>query len=124
MARPDLEANRRSTVFVIDSMPIACCDNIRIKRSRLYPLEETEGAFRGFIASKRRFFYGLRIHAVVNEQGLPVEAHLAPGSYNDTGELKNFALDLPEGSVLFGDRAYGSDYLTEDLLEEAGKCGS
>ena len=67
-------------VFVVDSMPFACCDNARIRRSKLYPLEETEGAFRGYIASKRRYFYGVKAHVVVNEHGLPVEAHLAPGS--------------------------------------------
>jgi hypothetical protein len=106
-------------VFVVDSCPVACCDNARIRRSRLYPLEETGGAFRGYIASKRRFFYGVRVHALVNEHGLPVEAHLTPGSASDTAELKNFALDLPAGSVVYGDKAY-NEYLTEDLLDEAG----
>lgn len=108
-------------VFVVDSMPFACCDNARIRRSKLYPLEATGSAFRGYIASKRRFFYGVKAHVVVNEYGLPVEAHLAPGSYNDTAELQNFALDLPAGAVVYGDKAYGNDYLTEDLLAEAGE---
>lgn len=108
-------------VFVVDSMPFPCCDNARIRRSRLYPPTKTEGAFRGYMASKRRYFYGLKAHVLVNEHGLPVEAHLAPGSYNDTSELKKFALDLPEGSVVYGDKAYGIDYLTEDLLAEAGQ---
>jgi IS5 family transposase len=108
-------------VFIVDSMPFACCENIRIPRSRLYPLEETESAFRGYIASKRQYFYGVKAHVVVNEHGLPVEAHLAPGSHNDTAELKNFALDLPSGAVVYGDKAYGNDYLTEDLLAEAGE---
>lgn len=108
-------------VFVIDSMPFACCDNARIPRSKLYPPEQTEDAFRGYIASKRRYFYGVKAHVVVNEHGLPVEAHLAPGSFSDTGQLKNFTLDLPGGSVVYGDKAYGSDYLTEDLLAEAAE---
>ncbi len=108
-------------VFVVDSMPFPCCDNARIRRSKLYPLSETEGAFRGYQSSKRRYFYGVRAHVLVNEHGLPVEFHLAPGSYNDTAELKNFGLDLPTGSVVYGDKAYGNDYLTEDLLAEVGE---
>lgn len=108
-------------VFLVDSMPFACCDNARIRRSKLYPLAETDGAFRGYQSSKKRFFYGVRAHVVVNEHGLPVEFHLAPGSYNDTAELKNMGLDLPTGSVVYGDKAYGNDYLTEDLLAEAGE---
>lgn len=106
--------------FAVDSMPIPCCDNARIRRSKLYPLAETGGAFRGYQSSKRRFFYGIKIHAVVNEHGRPVEVHLTPGSYSDTGELKNFALDLPSGSVVYGDKAY-TDYTTEDVLAEAGE---
>ena len=113
-------------VFAVDSMPVACCDNARIRRSKLYPLAATGGAFRGYQASKRRYFYGLKIHVVVGVHGRPVEVHLTPGSYNDTAELKNFALDLPEGSVVYGDgadvpSAAYTDYVTEDVLAEAGE---
>ena len=106
--------------FAIDSMPVPCCDNARIRRSKLYPLAETDGAFRGYQSSKRRYFYGLKIHAVVNEHGQPVEVRLTPGSHSDTGELKHFDLDLPAGSVVYGDKAY-TDYTMEDMLAEAGE---
>ena len=107
-------------IFVIDSCPVACCDNARIRGSRLYPLEETAGAFRGYISSKRRYFYGLKVHALVNEHGLPVEAHLAPASHNDLRELRDFDLDLPAGSVVYADKAY-NDYRFEDMLSEASQ---
>jgi hypothetical protein len=51
--------------YAVDSLPVAACDNIRIRRCRLYPPQEHAGAFRGYIASKRRYFYGLRVHLVV-----------------------------------------------------------
>ena len=51
--------------YVVDSLPVAVCDNIRIKRCRIYPRQEHEEAFRGYVASKRRYFYGLRVHLVV-----------------------------------------------------------
>jgi hypothetical protein len=38
--------------YVVDSLPVAVCDNIRIKRCRIYPREEHGEAFRGYIASK------------------------------------------------------------------------
>lgn len=44
--------------YLIDTFPIPVCDNIRIRRCRLYQGE----AFRGYIPSKRRYFYGLKIH--------------------------------------------------------------
>jgi IS5 family transposase len=55
---------------------------------------------------------------VTTAEGLPVEVSLTPGSYNDTKHLRTFELDLPEGSVLYGDKAY-NEYFTEDLLAEA-----
>ena len=105
--------------FAVDSMPVACCDNARIRRSKLYPVEATGGAFRGYQSSKQRYFYGLKLHAVVNEHGYPVEISITPGSASDTGELKHFDLDLPAASVVYGDKAY-TDYATEDRLADAG----
>ena len=107
-------------LYLIDSFPVPVCDNIRIRRSRLYPSPETGDAYRGYTASKRRFFYGLKLHVLVTGEGLPVEAFLTPGSYSDTAELKHFAFDLPEGATVYGDKAY-NEYLTEDLLREASK---
>lgn len=112
------KAREGAGLYLIDSFPVAVCDNLRIARCRLYVSEETDDIFRGYIASKRRYFYGLKIHMLVTKEGVPVEAFLTPGSYSDTAELKNFAFDLPEGSTIYGDKAY-NEYLTEDLLQEA-----
>jgi len=43
--------NERS-VYVIDSYPIAVCDNYRIPHSKIYQGED----FRGYIPSKKRYF--------------------------------------------------------------------
>lgn len=107
-------------VYLIDSFPVPVCDNIRISRCRLYPLEATGGIYRGYIASKRRFFYGLKIHLIVTAEGHPVEAFLAPGAEHDAKALKRFDFDLPEETVVYGDKAY-NDYDFEDLLDEAAE---
>ena len=100
-------------IFSLDSFPVAVCDNYRIPRCKIYQ----EEAYRGKIASKRRYFYGLKVHLLVNKTGQPIEAFFTPGSYSDTAELKNFHFNLPEGSTLYGDKAY-NEYQTEDLLLE------
>ncbi len=110
--------NSEQTYYVVDSLPVAVCDNIRIRRCRLYPLEEHAGAFRGYISSKRRYFYGLRVHLVVTGAGEPVEFSLEAGSKGDITVFKDLELDLPEGSVICADKAY-TDYHYEDLLKEA-----
>lgn len=112
--------NNQDGVYVVDSLPVPACDNIRIRRCRLYPPEK-HGAktFRGYVASKRRYFYGLRVHLVVSGAGEPVEFALAAGSEADVKVFKELGLELPEGSIIYADRAY-TDYDYEDLLEEAG----
>jgi hypothetical protein len=122
--------NDPDQTYAVDSLPVPVCDNIRIWRCRLYPLEEEEEgrdddtpkkkkSFRGYIASKRRYFYGLRVHLVVTGAGEPVEFSLAAGSEADVTVFKELELDLPEGSIICADKAY-TDYDYEDLLKEVG----
>jgi hypothetical protein len=98
---------------VIDSLPIAVCDNIRIPRAKLYPEER----FRGYLPRKKRYFYGLKIHLLVTKAGQPVEFFLTHGSFGDVDALKSYAFHLPAGSIVYADRAY-NDYEIEDLLKE------
>lgn len=107
------ELNAES-VYIIDSLPIAVCDNIRIKRNQIYGDED----YRGYQASKRRYFYGVKVHLLVTKDHQPVEFFLSPGAFSDTEALTQFDFDLPPGSQVFGDKAY-TYYLVEDLLDEA-----
>jgi hypothetical protein len=98
--------------YVMDSLPVPVCDNIRIRRCKLYPPREHGEAFRGYIASKRRYFCGVRVHLVTTGAGEPpVEFCLAAASEADIG--------LFEGSIICADKGY-TDYHYEDLLEEIG----
>jgi hypothetical protein len=102
-----------AAIYVIDSLPVAVCDNIRIRRAKIYSNEE----FRGYQASKKRYFYGLKIHLMVTQDGQPVECFLTPGSFGDVDALKSYAYELPDGSIIYADKAY-NDYEIEDLLKE------
>jgi Transposase DDE domain len=100
-------------IYVIDSFPIAACDNIRIPRAKLYPEER----FRGYLPSQKRYFYGLKVHLLITKAGQPVEFFLTHGGFGDVDALKYYAFDLPAGSIIYADRAY-NDYEIEDLLKE------
>jgi hypothetical protein len=102
-----------NSIYVIDSLPIAVCDNIRIRRSKIY----TDEKFRGYKASKKRYFYGLKIHLMVTQDGQPVECFLTHGGFGDVDALKYYAYELPDGSIIYADKAY-NDYEIEDLLKE------
>jgi hypothetical protein len=105
---------------VVDSLPIAVCDNIRIRRCKLVRGEEHRGYIAGApFGSKQRYFYGLRVHLLITGGGEPVEFVLAPGATADVQAFKDFDLDLPSGSIIYADKAY-NDYAWEDLLGEVG----
>ena len=103
------------SVYIIDSFPIAACDNYRIARNKLYPHDE---AYRGYIASKKRYFFGVRIHLLVTEHGQPVEFFLLPGRTADVSALDCYRFDLPEGATIYADGAY-NDRVTEAIANEA-----
>jgi hypothetical protein len=100
--------------YVLDSLPVPVGDNIRISRSKI----DVGEAYRGYIASKRRYFDGLRVHMIITTTGQPVEFLLAPGASHDAKIRKQFAFDLPVNAVGKGDKAY-NDYGYEELLHEA-----
>lgn len=102
-----------SARYLMDSFPIAVCDNIRIARSRLLEGE----AYRGYCASKRRYFYGFRVQVITTEDGLPVDFYLYAGAFVDVTDWQAMPLDLPPGSELYADSGY-TDYEIEDLLAE------
>ncbi len=100
--------------YCLDSFPISICDNIRIRRAKLYQGEE----YRGYIASKCRYFFGLRVHMITTASGQPVEFILRPGAEADVSVYQDFNFDLPENAECYTDKA-NNVYAFEDLLKEA-----
>lgn len=105
------KALNTDAVYLLDSFPIASYDNIRIKRSRRYQ----GAAYRGYIPSKRRYFYGLRLHLLVTAMGHPVEFFLTPGADTDTSGLHWYQFDLPAGATIVGDKAFNHYGIEDDL---------
>jgi Transposase DDE domain len=99
-------------IYVLDSLPIAVGDHLRIRRAKSY----AHAAFRGDHASKKRYFYGLTIHLMVTQAGQPVECFLTPGGLGDVDALKYYASELPDGAIIYADKAYNDDEI-EDLLK-------
>ena len=102
--------------YSVDSFPVMVCQNIRISRCKIYQGEE----YRGFNASKRVYFYGLKVHMIVTSKREPVEIIFSPGSVSDAKIAPLFNFDFPEGAAINGDAMY-SIYWLEELLDEAAK---
>jgi hypothetical protein len=99
--------------YLLDSFPVPLCDNIRIKRCRIIK----DARFRGYQASKRRYFYGVKVQVVTTADGVPVEFCILPGKFADIEGLSHLALELPAGAHLIADSAY-TQFEWEEYLGE------
>lgn len=103
----------RDVVTVIDSFPIPVCRFARARFSKL---------FKGMAAYGKELgdqtFYGFRLHVKINSLGMIQAFDLAPANVHDIRMLA----ELTEGDsgILLGDRAYLSQPLHGQLLEEQG----
>lgn len=102
------------SIYVIDSFPLIASENCRVSRSKIY---QGQSFYWGYQASKKRFFYGVKLHLMVTEKGEPVEFFLSPASFADVKGLEVFPFEIQQGSIVYGDKAY-NDYDIEDWLME------
>ncbi len=102
-----------SARYVIDSFPVSVCRNCRIPVCKLL----THKAYRGYNEAKKEYFYGFKIQLVMTAEGLPIDYYVTAGSYHDATALQSMHLDLPAGSIVYGDSGY-TDYEQEDLYAE------
>jgi IS5 family transposase len=109
------EYNEKNKTFIIDSKIIKACENIRIPRCKKFQGEE----FRGYIASKREYAYGVKLHVLCDKYGIIREYAISPASDHDIKGLYFLPLNLPEGSEIIGDKAYNSRFY-EELLKQEG----
>lgn len=104
-----------SNEFAVDSCPLLACQPCRSWRCQLYQGKE----YLGYCASKKLYFYGLKLHLIVSENGIIIEFCLFPASKADITALKEMLIDLPKGAILYGDRAYNSTSFEKELKEMA-----
>ena len=99
-----------SGVSFVDSTRVRVCDNRRISSHRVFAdVAECSKTSMGW-------FYGFKLHIVINHTGDLLDVALTPGNIEDRKPLRKFAAQL-HGS-LYADRGYISKDLREVLREQ------
>ena len=99
-----------SGVSFVDSTRVRVCDNRRISSHRVFAdVAECSKTSMGW-------FYGFKLHLVINHTGALLDVALTPGNIDDRKPLRKFAERL-HGS-LYADRGYISKDLREELREQ------
>jgi len=99
--------------YVLDSFPVAVCQNVRIKRCKVLKGKQWHGR----CAALAQYFYGVRVQ-VLTLHGVPVEFCLMPGRENDYGVLQRLPFHVAPESCIYMDAGY-THYQTEDLAFDA-----
>lgn len=102
--------------YIIDSFPVAVCNNMRIANCKILK----DKKWRGYTASMRNYFYGVKVQLLTTKDGIPVAFHFTPGKTGDAKALGKMIDKLPAEASLYGDSAY-TDYGLEDIALER-KC--
>jgi IS5 family transposase len=99
--------------FIVDSFPVKAYENHKSYHARIFAEKE----YHGYSASRKQYFFGIKVHMIVDSDGIPIEFMLTPGNCSDVIGFKNMDLELPRGSFIFGDKAY-NNYDFEDALQK------
>jgi transposase len=91
----------------IDSLPIRVCHHRRIGSHKVFAGLAQRGK------GSMGWFYGFKLHLVINEQGELLAFSLTPGNRDDRRPVKKLVRKL--WGKLFGDRGYISQELFEQL---------
>lgn len=102
--------------YIIDSFPVAVCNNMRIANCKILK----DKKWRGYTASMRNYFYGVKVQLLTTKDGIPIAFHFTPGKTGDAKALGKMIDKLPAEASLYGDSAY-TDYGLEDIALEK-KC--
>ena len=94
----------------IDSLPIRVCHNRRIHSHKVFAGLAQRGK------GSMGWFYGFKLHLVINEQGELLGLTLTPGQVDDRRPVRKLVREL--WGKLFGDRGYISQELFEQLWDQ------
>ena len=97
-------------VSFVDSTPLAVCHNRRIQQHKVFAGLADRGK------TSMGWFYGFKLHLVVNDRGELLGIHFTPGNVDDRVPVPILAQRL--FGKLFGDRGYLSQALFEQLLRD------
>lgn len=103
-------------ISFIDSTALAVCHNARIHQHRVFQVDARRGK------TSVGWFYGFKLHLVVNDRGELLALCLSPGNLDDRRPVTRLVRRL-FGKLfgkLFGDKGYVSQSLAAHLLHEHG----
>ena len=105
---------RQTGTYYVDSTKMAACDNHRIYQHKVFKGVAARGK------TSTGWFYGLKLHMIINEQGELMSFCFTSGNVSDSNPevITQLCKHLNPGGKIFGDAGYVSQSLFEMLYEQ------
>ena len=97
-------------IAFIDATKLQVCHNIRIPRNNVFAGVAARGK------TSMGWFYGFKLHLIINEQGDILSVKVTPGNTDDRAPVPAMAEGL--WGKLYGDKGYLSQALFDELQEK------
>lgn len=104
---------KRTGISYIDSTCIPVCHNKRTSRHKVFK------DFAALGKSTMGWFFGFKLHLIINEKGELLAVDLTPGNKDDRAPVRAMTQTLT--GILFGDKGYIDKKLFHDLYERGLK---
>lgn len=94
----------------IDSTPMPVCHNLREKKHKVFKDVAAKGK------TSTGWFYGMKLHFIINTNGEIVRLMITPGNVNDRVPVTDMVKGIT--AKLIGDKGYISQDLLQNLLKQ------
>ena len=110
--------NPKESQYIIDSIPLPVCRNVRIPRARVCRDDSQVLPARGYHASHKLHYYGFKMQLIITRQGIPLSVGLTAANVHDVNYLG--MLNVPElhDCELIADKGYLSLPYQTSLFEQ------
>jgi hypothetical protein len=105
----NLKKGKVTGITFVDSTSIKVCNNRRIHSHKVFKTHAKRGK------NSMGWFYGFKLHIIINDQGELLAFKLTPGNVDDRKPVPDMASDL--FGKLFGDKGYISQKLFDELFD-------
>jgi hypothetical protein len=110
------EVDLSGDILIIDSFPVPVCQPIRNRRAKIF----RGYADIGYKATKKIYYYGFKVHAIVSDDGYLLDYIVTKASVHDAKETVELITNAhPDNRYLLGDEGY----LGKNLHQRLEKMG-
>lgn len=102
---------------IIDSFPLEVCEFGRAKFCKSF---KHESADYGYCASKKKTYFGYKVHALCTLNGYITDFIVTPASIDDREAVWELTEKYQQQIRLIGDKGFISATLSQELLDERG----